>query len=50
MKIIEIQGEIEKSLYSVLDAALKSGGMQTIQAVNLVLNSVKEVEEPKTAG
>lgn len=44
-RILEVEGEVEKMLHGVLDAALKSAGMAVLGAVNQVISSIKQVEE-----
>jgi hypothetical protein len=44
-RVLEVEGEVEKLLHSVLDAALKAGGMQMHGIVNQLIAAIKQVEE-----
>lgn len=44
-KILEVEGEAEKMLHAVLDAALKAGGMAMHGIVNQLINSIQQVEQ-----
>ena len=43
-RILEIDGEMEKVLHAILDAALKAGGMGMLGLVNQLISKVKETE------
>lgn len=45
-KFLQVEGEVEKALVAVFDAALKSGGWSLIQAIDLVRNAIKVMENP----
>ena len=49
MKILKFQNgdNLDQTLASVLDAALKEGGFQMLSKVNLLLSSLREEEEEK---
>lgn len=48
-KVIEIEGEVEKHLIAIMDAALKAGGWTVLQAVDFVRNSIKQVADSAQA-
>jgi hypothetical protein len=49
MKILKIEtnSQLEKSLATVFDVALKSAGMQILEHVNFILNSFENLSEPE---
>ena len=42
MKYIELTQEMDKTLSTICDAALKSAGMQAIALVNQLIQSIKD--------
>jgi hypothetical protein len=44
-KILEVEGEAEKHLIALIDAALKAGGWSVLQSVDFVRNSIKKIED-----
>lgn len=47
MRFLEIEGEVEKLLHAVFDAALKAGGMQLLGSVNQLIQSIQTKEAEK---
>jgi hypothetical protein len=45
--IIQVDKEGLDSVQKLVDIALKSGGLQNLQGVSIILNSVKMLEEAK---
>lgn len=41
MRYLEIEGETEKTLSTIIDLALKHGGLQVHHLVSQLLNSIK---------
>lgn len=44
-RILEIEGDVERLLHAVCDAALKNGGMAIIGHVNQLIGSIKNKQE-----
>ena len=42
MKYIELDQEMEKTVHTICDAALKAGGMQVIALVNQLVASIQD--------
>jgi len=47
MKYLEINAEVESALIQVMDAALKSGGMNLLQHIDKIRNSIQFKPEVK---
>jgi hypothetical protein len=43
-KVLEVEGDVEKHLVSLMDSALKAGGWAVLQSVDFVRNAIKSVE------
>lgn len=46
-KILEIEGDVEKVLVAICDAALKGHGMAIKGQIDQLIASIKQVEESK---
>lgn len=46
--VINVDEQGKKSIESLCDVALKTGGLSNLKAVGVILDAVSMIEEPKT--